>query len=88
MLLIVTKCLTKQECIDVILLAGTVSTRQVAATFNPTHQTMVAYDTVAMLIKKFKTMGSIEDQPRYGPPRTITNKETLTMVLANVAKSL
>jgi len=81
--------LSKEERIEIILLAGRGSCRQVAKEFNATHadQIQVTHDTVAKLIDKFKKTGSVEDKPRSGRPRTSTDEDTSTNVLAAFSKS-
>lgn len=79
--------LTKEERIDIILLAGSGTTRYVARTFNATHRTQITHDTVAKLIKKFKRTGSVADASRSGRPKTATDEGTSTQVLAAMARS-
>ena len=58
--------LTKEQRIEIILMAGSGSSRMVALNFNRKHGTNITHDTVAKLISKFKKTGNVADQPHYG----------------------
>ncbi|GBM05112.1 hypothetical protein AVEN_210817-1 [Araneus ventricosus] len=47
----------------------------------------ITHDIVAKLIMKFKRAGSVADGRRYGRPKTATDEDTPTQVLAAMAKS-
>ena len=55
--------LTKEQRIEIILMAGSGSSRMVALNFNRKHGTNITHDTVAKLISKFKKTGNVADQP-------------------------
>ena len=59
--------LTKEQRIEIILMAGSGSSRMVALNFNRKHGTNITHDTVAKLISKLKKTGNVADQPRSGP---------------------
>ena len=72
--------LTKEQRIEIILMAGSGSSRMVALNFNRKHGTNITHDTVAKLISKFKKTGNVADQPRSGPRRTATDENMLNNV--------
>ena len=68
--------LTKEQRIEIILMAGSGSSRMVALNLNRKHGTNITHDTVAKLISKFKKTGNVADQPKSGPRRTATDENT------------
>ena len=81
--------LTQQERIEIILMSGERSSRVIAQDFNARHpdRHAISHNTVSYLIRKFRDTGNVADRPRSGPPRTATDEETSTMVLAASVKS-
>ena len=63
--------------------------RSVAEEFNNRHPERgpLSHSTVSRLIQRFIETGSVADRQRSGRPKSATNDETSTMVLANVIKS-
>ena len=51
--------LTKEQRIEIILMAGSGSSLMVALNFNRKHGTNITHDTVAKLISKFKKTGNV-----------------------------
>ena len=54
--------LTKEQRIEIILMAGSRSSCMVALNFNRKHGTNITHDTVAKLNSKFKKTGNVADQ--------------------------
>ena len=79
--------LTKEQRIEIILMAGSGSSRMVALNFNRKHGTNITHDTVAKLISKFKKTGNVADQPRSGPRRTATDENTTVTILTALVQS-
>ena len=79
--------LTKEQRIEIILMAGSGSSRMVALNFNRKHGTNITHDTVAKLISKFKKTGNVADQPRSGPRRTATDEDTTATILTACTES-
>ena len=79
--------LTKEQRIEIILMAGSGSSRMVALNFNRKHGTNITHDTVAKLISKFKKTGNVADQPRSSPRRTATDENTTATILTALVQS-
>jgi len=79
--------LSKEERIEIILMAGSGSCRKVAIDFNRKHGKHITHDTVAKVIETFRKTCSVADQPRSGRPRTSTDVGTTDVVLAAFARS-
>ena len=79
--------LTKEQRIEIILMAGSGSSRMVALNFNRKHGTNITHDTVAKLISKFKKTGNVADQPRSGLRRTATDENTTATILTALVQS-
>ncbi|GBM72897.1 hypothetical protein AVEN_157537-1 [Araneus ventricosus] len=73
--------LTKEERIDIILLAGNGTTRHVALTSNATHRTQIRHDIVTIFNHE------IQKVARSGRPKTATDEGTSTQVRAAMARS-
>ena len=78
----------KEQQIEIILMAGSGSSRMVALNFNRKHGTNITHDTVAKLISKFKKTGNVADQPRSGPRCTATDEDTTVTILTALVQSL
>ncbi|MCI4389323.1 hypothetical protein PGIGA_G00096670 [Pangasianodon gigas] len=76
--------LTKEEGIEIILMAGSGSCRKVEMEFNRKHGKHITHDTVAKPINKFKKTRSVVDQLRSGRPRTSTDEDTADVVLEHI----
>uniref|UniRef100_UPI00358F3526 uncharacterized protein isoform X2 n=1 Tax=Myxine glutinosa TaxID=7769 RepID=UPI00358F3526 len=85
----VSMSLSKEERIQLILLVGNRSHREVAEEFNRLHpdRAPITHSCVDKLAAKFRETGSIEDKPRSGPLRTSTDDHTATASLAHFMKS-
>ena len=79
--------LTKEQRIEIILMAGSGSSRMVALNFNRKHGTNITHDTVAKLISKFKKTGNVADQQRSGPRRTATDEDTTAKIVTALTRS-
>ena len=79
--------LTKEQRIEIILMAGSGNSRMVALNFNRKHGTNITHDTVAKLISKFKKTGNVADQPRSGPRRAATDENTTATILTALVQS-
>ena len=79
--------LTKEQRIEIILMAGSGSSRMVALNFNRKHGTNITHDTAAKLISKFKKTGNVADQPRSGPRRTATDENTTATIFTALVQS-
>ncbi|MCI4382629.1 hypothetical protein PGIGA_G00017000, partial [Pangasianodon gigas] len=64
--------LTKEERIEIILMAGSGSCCKVAMDFTRKHGKHITHNSVAKLINKFKNTESVADQPRSLHPRPFT----------------
>ncbi|GBM13346.1 hypothetical protein AVEN_159767-1 [Araneus ventricosus] len=64
--------ITKEERIDINLLAGSGTTRRVARTLMQRKEKQITYDTVAKLIMKFEMTGSVSDASKFGRIKTAT----------------
>ncbi|CAM1324679.1 Uncharacterised protein r2_g3343 [Pycnogonum litorale] len=79
--------LTTEQRIEIILMAGSGSSRMVARNFNRKHETSITHDIVAKLICKFQKTGNVADQPRSGPTRRATDEDSTVRILAAVTRS-
>ena len=83
--------LSLEERVQIIFLFGRLGAthRSVAEEFNNRHpgRGPVSHSTVCRLIQRFQETGSVADRKRSGRPKSVTNEETSTLVLANVVKS-
>uniref|UniRef100_A0AAZ1XEX3 Ig-like domain-containing protein n=1 Tax=Oreochromis aureus TaxID=47969 RepID=A0AAZ1XEX3_OREAU len=83
------KRLTREERIEIVLISGERSNRVIAADFNARHPTRppISHATVSKLLAKFRETGSVLDLPKCGRKKTVTNEETSVAVLASFSKS-
>ncbi|KAL1249206.1 hypothetical protein QQF64_020211 [Cirrhinus molitorella] len=83
------KRLTREERIEIVLISGERSNRVIAAGFNARHPTRppISHATVSKLLAKFRETGSVLDLPKCGRMKTVTNEETSVAVLASFSKS-
>ncbi|KAL1268533.1 hypothetical protein QQF64_033896 [Cirrhinus molitorella] len=83
------KRLTREERIEIVLISGERSNRVIAADFNARHPTRppISHATVSKLLAKFRETGSVLDLPKCGRMKTVTNEETSVAVLASFSKS-
>ncbi|GBN26480.1 hypothetical protein AVEN_194328-1 [Araneus ventricosus] len=72
--------LTKDERVDIILLAGSGTIRHEARIFNVTHRIQITHDTVAKPIMNFKD--SLAYASKSGRIKTATDEGTSTQVPA------
>ena len=79
--------LSREERIEVILMAGSGSSRKVAMEFNRKHGKNIIHDTVAKLIRKFQKTGSVADQQKNGRRRTATDEGTTDRIPAALTRS-
>lgn len=78
---------TKEECIDIILLAGSCSIRQITSTFIAEPRTEIIRDAETKLIEKFKSTRFATAARRFGKPKMETDEDTSTQVPAAMARS-
>ncbi|KAL0152369.1 hypothetical protein M9458_052092 [Cirrhinus mrigala] len=78
------KRLTCEERIEIVLISGERSNRVIAADFNARHPTR---PPISQLLAKFRETGSVLDFPKCGRMKTVTNEETSVAVLALFSKS-
>uniref|UniRef100_A0A3Q3KZL0 DUF4817 domain-containing protein n=1 Tax=Mastacembelus armatus TaxID=205130 RepID=A0A3Q3KZL0_9TELE len=83
------KRLTRDERIEIVLISGERSNRVIAADFNARHPTRppISHATVSKLLAKFRETGSVLDLPKCGRMKTVTNEQTSVAVLASFSKS-
>uniref|UniRef100_A0A669CZ07 DUF4817 domain-containing protein n=1 Tax=Oreochromis niloticus TaxID=8128 RepID=A0A669CZ07_ORENI len=83
------KRLTHEEQIEIVLISGERSNRVIAADFNARHPTRppISHATVSKLLAKFRETGSVLDLSKCGRKKTVTNEETSVAVLASFSKS-
>uniref|UniRef100_A0AAZ1X2A6 DUF4817 domain-containing protein n=1 Tax=Oreochromis aureus TaxID=47969 RepID=A0AAZ1X2A6_OREAU len=83
------KRLTREERIEIVLISGERSNRVIAADFNARHPTRppISHATVSKLLATFRETGSVLDLPKCGRKKTVTNEETSVAVLASFSKS-
>ncbi|KAL1266795.1 hypothetical protein QQF64_002470 [Cirrhinus molitorella] len=83
------KRLTREERIEIVLISGERSNRVIAADFNARHpmRPPISHATVSKLLAKFRETGSVLDLPKCGRMKTVTNEETSVAVLASFSKS-
>ncbi|KAL1279169.1 hypothetical protein QQF64_025842 [Cirrhinus molitorella] len=83
------KRLTREERIKIVLISGERSNRVIAADLNARHPTRapISHATVSKLLAKFRETGSVLDLPKCGRMKTVTNEETSVAVLASFSKS-
>jgi len=84
--------LKMQERVKLIFMFGRdgATYRSAAEEFNRTHperEKLLNHTTVCRLIKRFQEKSSVADRERCGRGRSVTDEETSTMVLVNVARS-
>lgn len=78
--------LTKEERIDIMLLAGSGTTRHLTRNFNATQRIQITHDIVAKLIQKLKRTGSVDDSSRSGKAKPETYEEASTQMLAAMTR--
>uniref|UniRef100_A0AAX7TD99 DUF4817 domain-containing protein n=1 Tax=Astatotilapia calliptera TaxID=8154 RepID=A0AAX7TD99_ASTCA len=83
------KRLTCEEWIEIVLISGERSNRVIAAYFNTRHPTRppISHATVSKLLAKFRETGSVLDSAICGRKKIVTNEETSVGVLASFSKS-
>ncbi|CAH2282205.1 Hypothetical predicted protein [Pelobates cultripes] len=75
-----------EERIDIVLHAGGRSHREIG--LQPSSPRKPTYHSaVTKLSKKFQETGSVHDKRRSGRPKTATDEESSTKILAAYAKS-
>ncbi|GBN35608.1 hypothetical protein AVEN_174297-1 [Araneus ventricosus] len=80
--------LAKEEQINIILLAGSSSTRHVERTFTSTHKEQITHNTtVVKLIIKFERIGFVKDTSRSGRSGTATVEGATAQVSSVMARS-